>query len=157
MKLGFLTRYRVKNFDIGSDISDLPFLGGRDIRKSPISRKKTRYHLRRREQYQGIRLSCPEYTDIKQDIVPDDARHQDTRTSCCCRYIRADFSPARAAATPGPPAGRTGHCPGAPAGPAPWSSARLGSLYSGQRLSNTETQYRDSLLVVQRLSSKETL
>ena len=66
--------------------------------------------------------------------------------------IRADSSPVRAAAPPGPPAGRTGHCPGAPAGPAPWSSARLDSLYSGQRLSSTET-------LVQRLSisSTETL
>ena len=31
---------------------------------------------------------------------------------------------------PAAPAGRTGHCPGAPTGPASWSSARLDSLYT---------------------------
>ena len=151
---GFSTRHRVEILDIGSDISDLPFLGGRDIGKSPISRKKTRYHLRCREQYQGIRLSCPEYTDIEQDIVPDDAHHQDTRTSCCCRYIRADFSPARAAAPPGPPTAALATALALqlvqPLGPRPaWTLSTPDRDSLVQRLSRTES-------LVQRLSTSST-
>ena len=52
--------------------------------------------------------------------------------SCIFRYrgvlhdVGDDISPA----APPPPAGRTGHCPGAPTGPASWSSVRLDSLYT---------------------------
>jgi hypothetical protein len=43
-------------------------------------------------------------------------------------YACRGFEDVMADAAQPPPAGRTGHCAGAPTGPASWSSARLDSL-----------------------------
>jgi hypothetical protein len=75
---GFWTRYRDKIPDIGPDISDLPFLDGHDIGKSPILCKNNTIsptmsalsgtNIRN----QDIRISCLECTDI----VPDVSKNQ---------------------------------------------------------------------------------
>ena len=80
------------------------------------------------KKYRDIRISEPK----KPDVIPDVfaiSQYTDImffRYRCDFSDIGDDISPA----APPSPARRTGHGPGAPMGPASWSSARLDSLYT---------------------------
>jgi hypothetical protein len=127
-----LTFYR-RFFDIGSnivpDIPVYPFLATSDIGffadigsdMYPILHINIVIYGYWRQKHTIVTISFPMWNQYCNTQISALLRYQGQKHD-----IGVDILPA----APPPPAGCTGHCPGAPTAPASWSSARLDSPYT---------------------------